>query len=286
MFSVLALTAMIAAFGSSPADTTSALPSPLSTPYTTVTPAPLPGALSAATPLPAPTPVPTPVLNVFNNVTLGDTPTVVKKILGKPFEVDPVNVGEMWRYNTDGGNARLSVIFGGSGAMSITLSARAGKKSNFADPYGVVLGMTVDQLTSLRGQPVTVADNGNRAYGDLSSVRWVYGFDSGLITDINVSQQLGSRPASAPSTIDTTLGHDGSTPELAIVVNAATSGAGTDLEYGYINGLRCALGGTWNVITQTTMALDAKWIDTFDVTCSTDKSTQKIYFDVTSYAGK
>src|SRR5471030_1295591 len=162
MFSVLALTAMIAAFGPSPADSPSASPSPFSTPYTTVTPAPLPGALTAATPLPlpAPTPVPTPVLNVFDNVTLGDTPAAVKKSLGKPFEVDPVNVGEMWRYNADGSNARLSVIFGGSGAMSITLSARSGKKSNFADPFGVVLGMTVDQLTSLRGQPVTVSDNG------------------------------------------------------------------------------------------------------------------------------
>src|SRR5471030_1103378 len=209
MLSVLALTAMIAAFGPAPTDTPSVPPA---TPYTTVTPAPLPGAALPATPLPlpAPTPAPTPVLNTFDSVTLGDAPAAVKKSLGKPFEVDPVNVGEMWRYNADGGNARLSVIFGGSGAMSITLSARSGKKSNFADPFGVVLGMTVDQLTSLRGQPVTVADNGNRAYGDLSGVRWVYGFDSGLITDINVSQQLGARPAAAPSTLDTTMGHDGS----------------------------------------------------------------------------
>ncbi|HEY5094970.1 MAG TPA: hypothetical protein VII69_07650 [Candidatus Eremiobacteraceae bacterium] len=288
MLSVLALTAMIAAYGPAPSDASSASPAPQTTPYTTVTPAPLPGELTSATPmpLPAPAPVPTPVLNAFDSVTLGDAPAAVKKNLGKPFEIDPVNIGEMWRYNADGGNARLSVIFGNSGALSITLSTRTGKKSTFADPYGVVLGMTVDQLTSLRGQPVTVADNGNRAYGDLAGVRWVYGFDSGLITDINVSQQVGTPSIAAPSSIDVSLGHDGSTPELAIVVNAATSGAGTDLEYGYINGLRCALGGTWNVITQTTMALGAKWIDTFDVTCSTDKSTEKLYFDVTSYAGK
>jgi hypothetical protein len=285
MLSVLALTAIFAAFGAAPPDAPSASPAPLSTPFTTVTPAPLPGAL--VTPAPSPTPAPTPVLKAFVSVTLGDTTVAVKKALGKPFEIDPVDIGEMWRYNADGGNARLSVIFTGGAALSITLSTRAGKKSAFADPYGVILGMTVDQLTSLRGEPLTVADNGNRAYGDLAGVRWVYGFDGGEITDINVSQQLGSPSSTpAPSAIDLTGGHDGTSVERAIIITAATSAAGTGLEYRYIKGLTCVQGGTWDVITQTTAAVGAKWIDEFDVSCSTDKSAQKFYFDVTSYAGK
>jgi hypothetical protein len=230
--------------------------------------------------------VATPVLNAFDSVTLGETAVAVRKILGKPFEIDPVNLGEMWRYNADGGNARLSIVFAGGTALSITLSPRTGKKSTFTDPFGVTLGMTVDQLTSMRGQPLTVADNGNRAYGDLAGVRWVYGFDGGLITDINVSEQAVAPSTQAPSSIDAGSGHDGVSPERAIIISAATSGAGTDLEYGYIKGLTCALGGTWNVNSQTTTALGAKWIDEFDVTCSTDKSTEKLYFDVTSYAGK
>ena len=284
MFSVLALSALFAAFGPAPTDAPSMSPAPLSTPYTTVTPAPLPGA--HLPPQPTPAPVPTPVVKVFDGVTLGDTTVSVRKTLGKPFEIDPVNIGEMWRYNADGGNARLSVVFAGGAALSITLSTRDAKKSTFTDPYGVILGMTVDQLTSVRGQPVTVADNGNRAYGDLAGARWVYGFDGGQITDINLSQQLGSPAKPATSSIDVAGGHDGASVERAILINADTSGAGTDLEYGYIKSLTCAQGGAWNVITQTTTAVGARWIDEFDVACSTDKSAQKFYFDVTSYAGK
>jgi hypothetical protein len=285
MFSVLALAAMFAAFGPAATDAPSAPPTPLSTPFTTVTPAPLPGALVSPSPSPAPTP--TPVLKAFGSVTLGDTTAAVRKTLGKPFEIDPVDIGEMWRYNADGGNARLSIIFTDGAALSITLTSRAGKKSVFADPYGVILGMTVDQLTSLRGEPLTVADNGNRAYGDLAGVRWVYGFDGGEVTDINVSQRAGSPLSTpAPSAIDLTGGHDGMSIERAIIITAATSAAGTDLEYRYIKGLTCVQGGTWNIITQTTTAVGAKWIDEFDLTCSTDKSAQRFYFDVTSYAGK
>lgn len=273
MFSVLALTVLIA--------------NPSSTPYTTVTPAPL-HVVSA--PTPAPVPSPTPNFNAFENVTLGDTSAAVRAKLGKPFEVDPVNIGEMWRYYADGGNSRLSVILAAGAVLSVTLSPREAKKSTAADPYGVLLGMSVDQLTSLRGQPITVADNGNRAYGDLAGVRWVYGFDAGLISDINVSEPLRAAPTSAstpaPSALDLTDGRDGSSAERAIVVNAASSGAGTSLENRYIKGLTCGLGGTWNVLTQTTVASGARWLDEITLSCPVDNTTQRFYFDVTSYAGK
>ena len=286
MLSVLALAVLFAGSGPVPTDSPSVFPTPLSTPFTTVTPAPLPGATAFASPTPTPTPVPTPDFNTFDTVTLGDNPAAVRKSLGKPFEIDPVNIGDMWRFNADGGNARLSVIFASGSAFSVTLSVRDGKKSNFADPYGVVLGMTVDQLTSVRGQPLTVSDNGNRLYGDLTAIRWVYGFDGGLITDINVSEPVRSSSAPAPSALDLTNGRDGSTVERAIIVTATSTAAGTGLEYRYIKGLTCGQDGVWDIVTQTTMAVGSKWVDEFDVTCSTDKTAQKLYFDVTSYAGR
>jgi hypothetical protein len=288
MFSVLALAAMLAANGPSTTVSPSAAPAPVSTPYTTVTPAPLRGSTVLASPVPPPTPTPAPIYDVFDGVTLGDAPAIVRKNLGKPFEIDPVNIGEMWLFYADGGNARLSVVFANAAAMSITLSANANKKSAFADPYGVILGMTVDQLTAMRGQPVTVSDNGNRAYGNLAAVRWVYGVDGGQITDIDVSQPVAPTSTStpAPSALNLMDGHDGSTTDRAIVVTAASSAAGVELETRYIKGLTCGLAGTWSVAGQTTLAVGVKWIDEFDVMCSSDKSTQKLYFDVTSYAGK
>src|ERR1700681_3291000 len=123
MFSVLALAALVAANGPSPTESPSAAPAPLSTPFTTVTPAPLRGATILASPTPVPTPTPAPIFRAFDGVTLGDAPATVRKNLGKPFEVDPVNIGEMWRYAADGGNARLSVIFASGAALSITLTA-------------------------------------------------------------------------------------------------------------------------------------------------------------------
>jgi hypothetical protein len=283
MFSALALSVLFVA-APAPTDLPSTAPAPMATPYTTVTPAPLPGAF--VPPTPAPTPAPTPNYTAFASVSLGDTAVAVRKSLGKPFEVDPVNIGEMWRYNADGGNARLSVLFADGAALSITLSARAGKKSTFADPYGVLLGMTVDQLTSMRGAPVTVADNGNRAYGDLAAVRWVYGFDGGQITDIDLSEPVRASSTPAPSALDLTNGHDGTSADRAIIVTAASAVAGSDLEYRYIKGQSCGQGGLWNIGTETTVAAGSKWIDEFAVACSTDKSTQTLYFDITSYAGK
>lgn len=285
MFSALALSVLFVA-APAPTDLPSTAPAPIATPFTTVTPAPLPGAFVQPTPSPSPMPAPTPNYTAFANVSLGDTAVAVRKSLGKPFEVDPVNIGEMWRYNADGGNARLSVLFADGAALSITLSARAGKKSTFADPYGVLLGMTVDQLTSMRGAPVTVADNGNRAYGDLAAVRWVYGFDGGQITDIDLSEPMRAASTPAPSALDLTNGHDGTSADRAIIVTAASAGAGADLEYRYIKGQSCGQGGLWNILAQTTVAAGTKWIDEIAVTCSTDKSAQTLYFDVTSYAGK
>jgi hypothetical protein len=288
MLSVLALAALFASDGPSPTVSPSATPAPVSTPFIMVTPAPLRGVSVLATPppTPVPTPTPTPIFNVFDGVMLGDAPATVRKTLGKPFEVDPVNIGEMWLFNADSGNARLSVIFANSAALSVTLTANPKKKPTFADPYGVFLGMTVDQLTAMRGQPVTVSDNGNRAYGDLAAVRWVYGVDSGLITDINVSQPMTPSSTPPPSALNLMDGRDGSSIDRAIVVTAASSAAGAELETRYINGLTCGQAGSWSVAGQTTLAVGIKWIDEIDMMCSADKSTQKLYFDVTSYAGK
>jgi hypothetical protein len=286
MFSVLALAAMFVVDGPSPAVSPTAAPAPVSTPFTTVTPAPLHGATVLTTPPPSPTPTPAPIFNAFDGVTLGDAPATVRKNLGKPFEIDPVNIGEMWLFHADSGNARVSVIFANAAALSITLTTNGNKKSTFADPYGVVLGMSVDQLTAMRGQPVTVSDNGNRAYGDLAAIRWVYGIDSGQITDINVSQPLTASSTPARSALDLTDGRDGSSPDRAIVVTAASSAAGADVESRYIKGLTCGQSGSWSIAGQTTVAAGVKWIAEFDLLCSTDKGTQKLFFDVTSYAGK
>ncbi|HKW44343.1 MAG TPA: hypothetical protein VJN22_01720 [Candidatus Eremiobacteraceae bacterium] len=290
MFPVLALSVLLVAHGASPADNPTAPPAPVSTPYTTVTPAPLPGTHTVPAPTQAPTPSPTPLFDSFASVKLGDSPDIVRKNLGKPLEVDPVNIGEMWRYYVDGGNARLAVIFSSGATLSVTLSVRDNKKSTFADPYGVVLGMSVDQLTSLRGQPVTVSDGGNRAYGDLSAVRWVYGFDSGQITDINLSEPVRqpSATTTAPaalSAIDLTNGHDGSSAEHAIIINATSTEAGIKLEKQYIGGLTCGQSGTWSAVAVSTVAVRQRWVDEFNLVCSTDRSAQTLYFDVRSYAG-
>lgn len=198
----------------------------------------------------------------------------------------PVNVGELWTWNADGGNAVLAVVFAGDAALSVTLSPRGSKKSVLQDPYGVSLGMTVDQVTSLRGRPITVADNGNRVYGDAAGVRWVYGFDAGVVTDIDLTEPARVVATPAPASLDSSNGRNGSTMLKAVIVKADSAAAGLDLEYAYIKGLTCGQGSSWNVVTQTTVADGEKWYDEFDVICAGDKSTNVIYFDVSAFAGK
>ncbi len=283
MLPVLALTALIDA--SSPSgEQPTASPAASATPFPFVTPAPLPGATPAPTPTAAPSPLP--IVSAFDGVSLGDSRSTAAKSLGRILSAVPVNIGEMLSWNTDSGNAVLAVVFADDSALSITLSANGTKRSTFQDPYGVTLGMTVDQLTALRGQPVTVADNGNRVYGSLAGVRWVYGFDGGTITDINLSEPEQSVATPQPAMLDTSGGRDGSTIAKAVVVKAANAAAGIDLEYGYIRNLTCGSGGAWSIVTQTTVPVGAKWYDEFDVVCSSDKSTDVIYFDVSSYSGR
>lgn len=282
MLPVLALYALVQA--ASPADARRDAAAPAAaTPFPYVTPAPLPG---AATPTPSPVPTPVPVYTALFGVTLGDSRAAASKALGKPLEVVPVNVGEMWRWSADGGNAQLAVVFANDAAMSVTFSPNNGKKSTLQDPYGVALGITVDQLTSLRGQALTVSDNGNRVYGNLSGVRWVYGFDNGALTDIDISEPLQSVAPPPPASLDTSGGRDGANMARAVIVKAATASAGIDLEYAYIKGLTCGQGGSWGIVTQTTVAVAERWYDEFDVLCSSDRSTNVLYFDVTSYTGK
>jgi hypothetical protein len=282
MLPVFALTALIAAAPSG-ASLNAAASSVAATPFPYVTPAPLPG---APTSTPAPAASPTPLVSSFDGVTLGDTRASVSKSLGRPFQVVPVNVGEMWTWNTDGGNAVLAIVFANNAALSVTLSPNGTKKSALQDPYGVSLGMTVVQVTSLRGQPVTVADNGNRVYGDLAGVRWVYGFDSGVLTDIDLTEPAQSVATPTPALLDSSGGRNGSSMLKAVIVKAASAAAGLDLEYSYIKGLTCGQGSSWNIVTQTTVAVGEKWYDEFDVVCASDKSTNVVYFDVSAFEGK
>jgi hypothetical protein len=219
-------------------------------------------------------------------VALGDSRSSALKALGKPSQIVPVNIGELWTWNVDGGNTVLAVVFANDSALSVTMSPNGTKKSTMQDPYGVSLGMTVDQLTSLRGQPVTVADNGNRVYGNVAGVRWVYGFDSGILTDIDLTEPVQSAATPVPAALDSSGGRNGSSMLKAVVVKAATASAGLDLEYSYIRGLTCGQGSSWNIVTQTTVAVGDKWFDEFDVICASDKSTNVIYFDVSAFAGK
>lgn len=283
MLPVFALTTLIAAASPLAASSNAAVSAAQATPFPYVTPASLPGSAPSAS---APIASPTPLANSFDGVTLGDTRAAVSKTLGRPLQVVPVNVGELWTWNADGGNAVLAVVFASDTALSVTLSPKGAKKSALQDPYGVSLGMTVDQVTSLRGQPVTIADNGNRVYGDAAGVRWVYGFDSGIVTDIDLSEPLRVVATPAPASLDSSNGRNGSTMLKAVIVKADSAAAGLDLEYAYIKGLTCGQGSSWNVVTQTTVADGEKWYDEFDVICAGDKSTNVIYFDVSAFAGK
>jgi hypothetical protein len=283
MLPVFALTALIAAAASSAVPPSAAVSAVASTPFPYITPAPQAG---APTPTPVPTVSPTPIVNSFDGVTLGDTRAAVSKTLGRPLQVVPVNVGELWTWNTDGGNAVLAIVFANDTALSVTLSPKGAKKSALQDPYGISLGMTVDQVTSLRGQPLTVADNGNRVYGDLAGVRWVYGFDSGVLTDIDLTEPAQSVATPTPAFLDSSGGRNGSSMLKAVIVKADSAAAGLDLEYSYIKGLSCGQGSSWNIVTQTTVADGEKWYDEFDVVCASDKSTNVIYFDVSAFAGK
>jgi hypothetical protein len=281
MLPVLALTALIAATAPLAASPNAAAAAATSTPFPYITPAPLPGA-----PGPTPAVTPTPLVNSFVGVTLGDTRATVSKSLGRPLQVVPVNIGELWTWNTDGGNAVLAVVFANDAALSVTVRLNGTKKSALQDPYGISLGMSVDQLSSLRGQPVTVADNGNRVYGNLAGVRWVYGFDSGVLTDIDLTEPPQSNATPIPALLDSSGGRNGSSMLRAVIVKAASASAGLDLEYSYIKALTCGQNSSWNIVTQTTVADGDKWYDEFDVVCTSDKSTNVIYFDVTAFAGK
>src|SRR5215472_5917707 len=131
-----------------------------------------------ATPAPSPSPSPT-LVDAWLGVSLGEGSRAVRTQLGKPLEIAPTSVGDLWRYNYDSGNVTLELVLAQDQVVNIAARVKDGKHSSLADPFGAALGMSPTALQTVRGTPIATYDSGARlAYGQTTGVRWFYSIDN------------------------------------------------------------------------------------------------------------
>ena len=243
-----------------------------------------PTAPPAAVPTNAPT-TPAPAVSSWLGVGLGEAPKAVQSTLGKPKEILTSNVGDVWRYPADHGNATLELIFASSQVLSIKVRINDGKQSSLADPLGGALGMSAQALQTARGAPIATYDSGaSIAYGDVAGARWFYSIDAGVVTAIEVSMPLPPPPAAA---VVPDAYHNGSTPERALTVNARHEADATSAELVFLRSQQCdSSGGSWQLLTNEVVTAGGRVYDLYHVTCSTSKQPHDFYFDVTTSYGK
>jgi hypothetical protein len=256
----------------------------MATAVPTVGPSAAPSAAPVAGPVaPAASPASTTTpATAWLGVSLGQSSKDVRSELGRPREIIPTSIGDMWRYDADAGNVSLELILDQDQVVSIAASPKAGKQSTLSDPTGGALGMTATSLQTARGMPIATYDNGDVAYGDPAGVRWFYTIDGGVVTRISMSAPLPSAP---PAQVISDAAHDGSSAAKAFIVKASTQTDAANAELGFFKTMPCDDGGAWQIVDQELVTAGGGFFDLFHVSCSTNKQLHDFYFDVTqSYA--
>ena len=239
---------------------------------------------SSAGPTPQGVATAAPQISTWLGASLGEASKDVRAQLGKPREIIPSNVGELWRYDIDGGNVTLELVLDQGEVVNIAARLKDGKHSSLTDPLGGAMGMSAQTLQAARGMPLATYDNGSDlAYGDPTGVRWFYSLDNGAVWSIEVSKPL---PPPPPAQVITDPNHDGSTPQRAFMVKAATETDATNAELDYLHKLGCASGGEWQVTGQELIPAGGRYYDLLHTACSTTKLTHDYYFDITDSFGK
>ena len=236
---------------------------------------------AAAVPAPAASPV---ASDAWLGLVLGESSRDVRASLGKPVEIVPTSAGELWRYDYDGRNVGLELLFDQGELVNIAARVKPAKRSSLADPLGGALGMSASALATARGTPIATYDSGaSVAYGSADGVRWFYTFDAGVVSAIEESKPLPPTPQPAQVIADST--HDGSSLGKALVVTATDDADATNAEYVYIRGLECGTSGSWQVTTQRLIEQAGKYYDQLHAVCSDTKAERDFYFDITAGYG-
>jgi hypothetical protein len=225
-----------------------------------------------------------PQISSWLGASLGEASKDVRTQLGKPREIIPSNVGDLWRYDIDHGNVTLELVIDQDQVVNIAARLKDGKQSSLADPLGGAIGMSAQALQAARGVPLATYDNGSDlAYGDPTGVRWFYSLDNGAVWSIEISKPL---PAPPPAQVIADAAHDGSTLQRALMVKAATDADATNAEMDYLHRLPCESGGAWQVTGQELVPAGGRYYDLLHTACSTTKLTHDFYFDITDSFGK
>ena len=242
------------------------------------------GAADAAGPSPTFPATPTPAMQLWLGLALGESTANVRVTLGKPLEILPTSAGDLWRYDFDGHNVGLELLFDQDQLVNIAARVKPAKQSSLADPFGGALGMSAAALQTARGTPIaTYASGASIAYGAPDGVRWFYSIDSGLVSAIEESKPLPPTPPPAQVIADAT--HDGSSIAKALVVTATTDADAVNAEYVYIRGLECGVSGTWQVTGQSRITQGSRDYDQLHATCTSSKVVRDFYFDITTSFG-
>jgi hypothetical protein len=139
---------------------------------------------SPPTPAPVTTAAPSPTAVVWGGVTLGESGNAVVQRLGKPDRVHPGTTSTFWYYDHLVNGASVAVKLTTGNADRIALLNRRG--GTVRDPFGVMLGGTVDDLLGLRGSPTFKNCYGWLVYQIDKNTAWFYELHGPRVVAIGV----------------------------------------------------------------------------------------------------
>ena len=121
---------------------------------------------------------------VWGGVTLGESGDAIVQHLGKPDRVRSASTSTSWYYDHTTAGAATAIKINAGNAKRITLSYLRG--GSVRDPYGVLLGGTVEDLLAKRGIPTAKNCWGWLVYETDQDTGWFYVVERKSIVAIGV----------------------------------------------------------------------------------------------------
>lgn len=173
--------------------------------------------------------------------------------------------------------------------ISLTTSVWDGSSSSIADPHGITLSMSADDVIAHRGKSESTSDDkyGRHSliYSDVAGTKWTYRFSPRGMQAITLSAPAAAIEAMPAATAPPI--HGGTSFDDAVINGAEDERSGARNEYSYLISMRCLNGGgMWREDRQSLVTRDGHKYDVLNLKCYRSDETRDLYFQIDSFFGK
>ncbi len=214
----------------------------------------------------------------WTDVRIGETMKQVRAKLGDPLTVAPKAGGMMSLYYTAKNSAYLVIVERRGFVATISIQAISAGARILADPYGVKIGATEEQVMSVRGKSAMVGNSdGVQRLLYFGHAIWSYIFRKGVVVKIIEEGKIpNGSSAMSPE-------HAGTPFAEAIVVKGEDAKTLPGWENTYISLHPCHGGSKRRIVQRESIyGVTGTAYDRITTTCAGKSVREALWFDVTA----